>query len=189
MFPSQEGGLKQEFQKQSVFDQNSWQVCLKKAFHSLKHLIYSAQILKQEKMLKDILSITGHSGLFKVISRGSKSLIVESLTTGKRMPAHSTSKIISLEDIAIYTYSGEVPFKDVIKMIAEKEGKQPSIDPKSDNSILKKYFSEVLPEYDEDRVYVSDIKKVILWYNILQEKEMLDFEEPEPATDETEEAE
>lgn len=139
-------------------------------------------------MLKDILSISGQSGLFKVISRGSKNLIVESLSTGKRMPAHSTSKVISLEDIAIYTLNGEVPLKDVLKKIAEKEGNQMSIDPKSDNEALKNYLIEILPDYDQDRVYVSDIKKLITWYNQLQEKEMLNFEE-EASEDKTSEEE
>ena len=128
-------------------------------------------------MLKDILSISGQSGLFKVVSKGSKNLIVESLLTGKRLPAHSTNKVISLEDIAIYTASGEVPLKEVLKKIAEKEGSKPCIDPKTANAALKKYFLEILPDYDQDRVYVSDIKKVLLWYTILQEKEMLSFEE------------
>lgn len=139
-------------------------------------------------MLKDILSISGQSGLFKVISRGSKNLIVESLTTGKRMPAHTTSKVISLEDIAIYTSNGEVPFKEVLKKIAEKEGNQPAIDHKSANDVLKKYFIEILPDYDQNRVYVSDIKKVVLWYNQLQEKDMLNFEE-EASVDEKSETE
>ncbi|HKM94713.1 MAG TPA: DUF5606 domain-containing protein [Prolixibacteraceae bacterium] len=128
-------------------------------------------------MLKDILSISGQSGLFKVISKGSKNLIVESLLTGKRLPAHSTNKVISLDDIAIYTSNGEVPLKNVLKKIAEKEDSKPCIDPKLPNDALKKYFLEVLPDYDQDRVYVSDIKKVLLWYTILQEKEMLVFEE------------
>lgn len=128
-------------------------------------------------MLKDILSISGQSGLFKVISKGSKNLIVESLLTGKRLPAHSTNKVISLDDIAIYTSNGEVPLRIVLKKIAEKEDSKPCIDPKLSNDALKKYFLEVLPDYDQDRVYVSDIKKVLLWYTILQEKEMLNFEE------------
>ena len=135
-------------------------------------------------MLKDILAISGQPGLFKIISRGSKNLIVESLTNGRRFPAHSTNKIISLDDIAIFTETGEVQLKVVLKKIAEKENTQQSIDPKSSGNVLKTYFREVLPEYDENRVYVSDIKKVIQWYNTLQEKEMLNFEDEE----ETEEA-
>ena len=128
-------------------------------------------------MLKDILAISGQPGLFKIISRGSKNLIVESLLNGRRFPAHSTNKIISLDDIAIFTETGEVPLKVVLKKIAEKEDMQKSIDPKSSGNVLKAYFKEILPDFDEERVYVSDIKKVIQWYNALQEKEMLNFEE------------
>jgi hypothetical protein len=128
-------------------------------------------------MLKDILAISGQPGLFKMVSKGSKSVIVESITTGKRFPAHSSNKIITLEDIAIYTTSGEVPLKEVLKMIAEKEEDKQSIDAKSSANELKAYFKEVLPDYDQDRVYVSDIKKVILWYNILQEHDLLNFED------------
>lgn len=140
-------------------------------------------------MLKDILAITGQSGLFKVISRGSKNLIVESLLTGKRMPAHSTNKIISLEDIAIYTENGEKPLKEVLKLVAEKEQSQQSIDPKSSNDVLKNYFKEILPDYDDNRVYVSDIKKVITWYNVLQTNNLLNFEEEPEAEAEGENTE
>ena len=130
-------------------------------------------------MLKDILAISGQPGLFKIISKGSKNLIVESLIDGRRIPAHSTNKIISLEDIAIFTATGEVPLKDVLKKIADKEELKQSIDPKSSNEILKSYFKEILPDFDESRVYVSDIKKVIQWYNLLQTNQMLNFTEEE----------
>jgi hypothetical protein len=134
-------------------------------------------------MLKDILAISGQPGLYKIISKGGKNLIVESLDTGKRIPAHSTNKIIALEDIAIFTSNGEVPLKEVMKKIAEKEEGKKSIDHKLSGNKLKSYFAEILPEYDEDRVYVSDIKKVIQWYNILQEKDMLTFEDEENEED------
>jgi len=129
-------------------------------------------------MLKDILAISGQSGLFKMVSKGNKSIIVESLVNGKRLPAHSSNKIISLEDIAVYTITEEVPLKDILKKISDKENGQPSsIDSKSSGNILKDYFKSIVPDFDEDRVYVSDIKKIIQWYNILQEKGMLNFEE------------
>jgi hypothetical protein len=132
-------------------------------------------------MLKGILAISGQPGLFKMITESKNSIIVESLDTGKRMPAYSTSKISALEDIAIYTETEDVPLKDVFKAIYEKEDGGAAISHKASGNELKKYFGEVLPEYDRDRVYVSDIKKVIQWYNILHEKEMLDFtEEEEP---------
>lgn len=117
--------------------------------------------------------------MFKVVSQGKNSLIVESLTDGKRMPAHASSRVSALEDISIYTEEGDVKLYEVLKRINEKENGGPAIDSKSSNEQLKSYFLQVLPEYDKERVYVSDIKKVISWYNILQEKSMLDFSEPE----------
>nr|MBD3620618.1 DUF5606 domain-containing protein [Sunxiuqinia sp.] len=127
-------------------------------------------------MLKGIMSISGQPGLFKLVAEAKNSIIVESLVTGKRMPAYSTSKISALEDIAIFTTTSEVPLKEVLKSISEKEnGGQATI--KGSGNELKTYFEEVLPEYDKDRVYVSDMKKVIQWYNLLQSKELLNFDE------------
>lgn len=131
-------------------------------------------------MLKEILSISGQPGLFKMISKGNNNIIVESLLTGKRMPAHSSNKVISLEDIAIFTDSGEVVLKEVLKKIAEKENKQKTIDHKTEPAKLKVYFKDILPDYDESRVYVSDIKKLVQWYNILQEKDLLGLLEEQP---------
>ena len=123
-----------------------------------------------------------------MVAESKNSIIVESLDTQKRMPVYSTSKVSSLEDIAIYTEAGDTPLKDVFKTISEKENGGVTLDPKSSGNKLKEYFEEIVPEYDKDRVYVSDIKKVLLWYNILLEKEMLDFskEESEENADETE---
>jgi hypothetical protein len=137
-------------------------------------------------MLKEILSISGQPGLFKMVSKGKNSVIVESLLTGKRLPAFSSNKMTSLEDIAIFTIAGEISLKDVLKKIAEKENSGKTIDSKSSDAELKSFFKQLLPDYDENRVYVSDIKKVVGWYNLLLEKEMLNFEEsqeeiiPEP---------
>ena len=130
-------------------------------------------------MLKGLLSISGHSGLFKMVTESKNSIIVESLDTQKRMPVYSTSKVSALEDIAIYTESGDVPLKEVFKSIYEKEEGNEALNPKASGNELKKYFEEILPDFDKDRVYVSDIKKVLLWYNILHEKELLDFSEEE----------
>lgn len=139
-------------------------------------------------MLKGILAISGQAGLFKLIAESKNNIIVESLETGKRMPTYSTSKISALEDIAIYTDTEDVPLKDVFKTISEKEDGGEAISHKSSADKLKAYFGAVLPDYDRDRVYVSDIKKVLLWYNILREKEMLDFsEEEETQTENSEE--
>jgi hypothetical protein len=130
-------------------------------------------------MLKGLLAISGQQGLFKLVAESKNNIIVESLETGKRMPAYSTSKISALEDIAIYTDAAEVPLKKVFKAISEKENGGEALSHKSSTDKLKAYFAEILPEYDRERVYISDIKKVILWYNILHSKEMLDFTEVE----------
>ena len=129
--------------------------------------------------LSKVLSISGKSGLFKVISQGKNAMIVESLTDNKRFPAFGHEKISSLEEISVFTTGEDMPLKDVFKAIHTKlEGKQ-AIDPKSDNNALKKFFLEIIPDFDQERVYVSDIKKMVSWYNLLHEHNMLDFTEPE----------
>lgn len=138
-------------------------------------------------MLKGILAISGQPGLFKLVAEAKNSIIVESILTGKRMPAYSASKVSSLSDIAIFTQTSEVALGDVFKAIAEKE-EGGEVAKKSSNDELKAYFGEVLPEYDQDRVYVSDMKKVIQWYNLLQQNELLNFDE-EAAEEETSESE
>ncbi len=130
-------------------------------------------------MLKGILAISGHSGLFKLVAESKNSIIVESLDTKKRMPVYSTAKVSALEDIAIYTYEGDTPLKDIFKSISDKEEGGVALSQKASGKELKAYFEEVVPEFDADRVYVSDIKKVLMWYNALHEKEMLDFSEVE----------
>ncbi len=128
-------------------------------------------------MLKDILSISGYGGLFKFISQGRTGIIVESLEDKKRMNASATAKISALEDIAIFTDTEDKPLKDVFKAIYEKEDGKESINHKSSADELKNYFADILPDYDRDRVYVSDIKKVINWYNILHKFDLLNFTE------------
>ena len=135
-------------------------------------------------MLKGILSISGQSGLFKMVVEAKNNIIVESLDTQKRIPVHSTSKVSALEDIAIYTETSDVPLKEILKAISDKEEGGSALSHKSSGNELKKYFEEVVPDYDKDRVYVSDIKKVLQWYNTLQEKEMLDFSEQEEEKEE-----
>ena len=129
--------------------------------------------------LKDLLSISGQSGLFRFVSQGRNGVIVENIESKKRMNAPATLKMSSLEDIAIYTEDEEIPLSKVYDSIAEKEKGGQAIDHKSDNEKLKAYMAEILPEYDRDRVYVSDIKKLINWYNVLQKNDMLIKEEPE----------
>jgi hypothetical protein len=128
-------------------------------------------------MLKEILSISGQPGLYKLISKGNNSIIVESLLTGKRSPAHSSNKITSMEDIAIFTNNGEVPLKEILKKIEEIELTQPIVSPKASNNELKSFFKIALPDYDEERVYVSDIKKIVSWYLLMKEKGLLIFDE------------
>ena len=136
-------------------------------------------------MLEGILSIGGKPGLFKMISQTKNGLIVESLLDSKRIPAFSSSKISALEDIAIFTEDEDLQLEEVLKKIHEKENGNKCIDHKSANEDLKNYFTEILPDYDKDRVYVSDIKKVLNWYNILQDLDMLKFEEEKKKEDES----
>lgn len=140
-------------------------------------------------MLKGIVSISGQTGLFKMVAESKNNIIVESLDTKKRIPVYSTAKVSALEDIAIYTETSDVPLKDIFKAISEKEEGASALSHKSSGNELKKYFEEVIPDFDKDRVYVSDIKKVLQWYNMLLEKEMLDFseEEAEESKEENEE--
>lgn len=127
-------------------------------------------------MLKEIFSIGGKSGLFKLVSQGKNMLIVESLVDGKRMPAYSRDKVVSLGDVAIFTETDEVPLGKVFDNIKSKENAAiASINPQADNEALRKYMAEVLPNYDRDRVYPTDIKKIILWYNILIKNDLTDF--------------
>jgi hypothetical protein len=127
-------------------------------------------------MLKDILAISGQPGLYKLVSNAKNGIIVENLETGKRMPTYATAKVSALADIAIYTADGEdKPLREVLKSIREKENGGLAIDPKVSNDELKNYFEKVMPEYDKERVYVSDIKKVFQWYNTLQKLSMLDL--------------
>lgn len=141
-------------------------------------------------MLKEILSITGKPGLYKHISQGKNMLIVESLLDGKRMPAYAKDKAVSLADVAIFTEKEEVSLGEVLEKIKEKEaGKKASIDPKSDNDKLRKYLEEILPDYDKDRVYPSDIRKLLTWYNILIDNNLTDFKSSEETKTDEEKAE
>jgi len=133
-------------------------------------------------MLKEILSVTGKPGLFKLISQGKNMLIVESLIDGKRMPAFTKDKVVSLSDIAIFTENEEVPLVQVFEKLRIKENSAiASIDSKADNDKLRTFMLEVLPEYDRDRVYPSDIRKLITWYNILINSGYTSFVEEEVA--------
>lgn len=119
-------------------------------------------------MLKTILSVSGKPGLFKLISNGKNIVIVESLADKRRLPIYARDKVVSLGDIAIYTDNDEVSLSDILLTIETKEnGQEASIKPASKPEELRKYFAEILPNYDRERVYDSDIKKLITWYNLL----------------------
>lgn len=129
-------------------------------------------------MLKTILSISGKPGLYKLVSQGKNMLIVESVSAEKkRLPAYGSEKIISLADIAMYTNDAEVPLYEVLEAIKEKENAAlASLDPKKATSEqLREYLAEVLPDFDRERVYVADIKKLISWYNILVSNGLVEF--------------
>lgn len=128
-------------------------------------------------MLKTILSISGKPGLYRLVSHGKNMLIVESLSDKKKVPAYAKDKVISLGDIAIYTEDAEVPLHEVLNSMKEKEaGKATSIVPaKASTDDLRAYLAEVLPNFDRERVYPSDIKKLISWYNVLINAGFTDF--------------
>ena len=137
-------------------------------------------------MQQTILAISGKSGLYKLISRGKNNLIVEALDdTHRRMPAFATDRITSLADITMFTETDDIPLMDVLENLKTlEEGKKASVDPKKASSKeLQDYFTKVLPEWDRDRVHVSDIKKLISWYNILIEAGITDFKEEMQPTD------
>lgn len=134
-------------------------------------------------MLEKILSIAGKPGLYKMINNTANAIIVESLIDGKRFPAYSSSKIISLKDISIYTEDEDMPLKEVLKRMYEKENGAPVFSHKEPTEKILAYFEEVVPEYDKDKVYVSDMRKIIQWYNLLAEKKMLDFTEEAEQTE------
>ena len=135
-------------------------------------------------MLKGILSISGYPGLFKMVTEAKNSIIVESLLTGKRMPAYSTSKISALSDISVFTETGEIQLNELFKRIQES-GKE--ILTKATSNEFKAIFDEVIPEYDKNRVYASDMKKIVQWYLLLSEKDLLN--EPEEVEEKPQEKE
>lgn len=138
--------------------------------------------------LDKILSIGGKPGLFKLVTQTRSGFVAESLLDGKKSTVSFKSNVSVLSEIAIYTLEEEVPLREVFLKIQEKEnGQKTAISPKDDKIKLEEYFFEVLPDYDEDRVYASDIKKVIQWYNMLQEHGINDFTAKEEAEKQTEE--
>lgn len=142
-------------------------------------------------MLKKILSVSGKPGLYKLVSQGKSMLIVEALTDGRRLPVYAREKIISLGDIAIYTDGDEVPLYEVLNSVkAKEEGKAvSSIDAsRATPDELRAYMAEVLPNFDRERVYPTDIKRLLSWYNLLISAGITDFDPQESAEEEEVEA-
>ncbi len=135
--------------------------------------------------LSEILAITGKPGLYKLVTRGNNMLIVESLLDGKRMPTYARDKIVALSDVSMFTIGEDVRLSDVLTNVGKKEGLKPvALDvKKASTAELQEWFDQVLPDWDRDRVYPSDIRKLIQWYNILVNAGITDFsiqeEEPE----------
>ena len=126
---------------------------------------------------KEILSVPGMGGLYKVVANNKNGFIVESLSDGKRTLVNASQRIMTLVDIAVYTKDGEVPLREVFRKIKEKTGGPLNVDLKGDQNKLRDFFGTVVPEFDHERVYNSDIKKMLNWYALLQDK--MDFTEEE----------
>jgi len=135
--------------------------------------------------LSGIISVTGMSGLYKVISQTKSGLIVESLVDGKRLPVYSTSKLSSLDDISIYGQVDDIPLKQILRGIRDSKSGTSVPTSKDSNDAIKAAFAEFVPEFDEDRVYASDMKKVFVWYTLLNEKGLLVEVESASDSDET----
>jgi hypothetical protein len=129
--------------------------------------------------LDKILAISGKPGLYELKTQTRSGFLAESLLDGKKISVNIRHNVSVLSEIAIYTFTEEVPLREIFKKILEKENGEKAISHKESKDKLEAYFSEVLPDYDEDRVYASDMKKVIQWYNILQSKGLTDFSETE----------
>ena len=137
--------------------------------------------------LEKVLAISGKPGLYKLVTQTRTGFIAESLIDQKRLAIGIQQNVSVLSEIAIYTLTEEVPLADVFRKISEKEnGQETAISHKDSKDKLEEYFFEVLPDYDEDRVYVSDIKKVIQWYNLLVKNDLLNLEEEITTSDEEE---
>ena len=132
--------------------------------------------------LDGILNISGKPGLFKVVSKGKNKIIVESLTDQKRSPIHSHYQANMLEEIGIYTYDDTKPLSDIFDLIAVKENGKKTISHKLPKNDLANYFREILTDYDEEQVYISDIKKVLQWYNVMQSAGLIELPKKENGT-------
>ena len=129
--------------------------------------------------LEGVIAITGKTGLFKVISQGNNAVIVENLADKKRIPITARHQANTLNEIGIYTFEDTKPLSEIFDIIAKKENAKQGISHKADKEELIKYFEEILPNYDVERVYISDIKKVIQWYNAMQVADLIELPQAE----------
>lgn len=127
--------------------------------------------------LTGIIAISGRPGLYKVIAQGKNSIIVESLMDNKRFPAYASDRISALDDISIYTYDEDAPLRELLTAIYKKEDGKECPSHKESLTVLQNYLLEILPNYDQERVYPSDVKKMFQWYNLLHKSGNLKIEE------------
>lgn len=173
----------------------------KERYISLKILIFVPQFLKRARrpyvvaaknlpyMLRKIISIAGRPGLYRLVSQGKNMLIVESLADGRRSPAYAHDKVISLGDISMYTEGDDVALADVLESLkAKAEGKPVDIKALGGEKGLREFFGEVLPDYDRERVYTADIKKLLQWYNALTAAGITEYKAPAAETSATDDA-
>ncbi len=138
--------------------------------------------------LSKILSISGRPGLYKMIGESKSGLIVESLSDGKKFPVFAHERVSSLKEISIYTETDDISLRKILAKLRETQNDKPVDNPKKASaSQLKELFEQIVPDYDKESVYVSDIKKVFLWYNLLLENNLLDFTDEEEDEDTSEE--
>ena len=132
--------------------------------------------------LKKILSVSGEHGLFLYLAQGRGGIIAESLLTHQRTMLGANAKVSSLADISVYTDEADVSLREVLTTMAEKLGNGPAMSPKSNPADIKAFFAEVIPDYDEGRFYVSHMKKILDWYEVLRNHASLSFVEEEEET-------
>lgn len=133
--------------------------------------------------LSKIMSISGKPGLYKMVSQSKSGLVVESLIDGKKIPVFASDRVSSLQEISMFAKDADVPLKDVLLKVHSFTGGQPTIDPKSDTKTLTQFMDQVMPEWDRDRIYASDIKKLLSWYNLLLLHNLVDADEEAESSD------
>lgn len=132
-------------------------------------------------MIRTILSIAGKPGLYRLVNQGRNMLIVESLSDGKRTPAYARDKVMSLGDIAMYTYGDDIPLADVLELVkAKAEGQPVDVKALKNDADLFNYFGEILTDFDRERVHASDIRKLFQWYNLLLKAGITEYKAPQP---------